>query len=91
MFGWEIVFRRKEPVRPDPLEFHDELIRHNVGDDYTHGERYADFTKTFGLDPVGKRVLFQIFEWGGMFTGAPIDNAANSRAAPGPGSRHIDL
>ena len=79
MFGWQIAFRRKTPDMPDPLEFHDELIRHNIGDDYTHGERYADFTKTFMLDPVGKRVLFQIFEWGGMFTGAPLEDAAMQR------------
>ena len=46
----------------------DLLRRHKLGpEQYTAKDRHNDFIRTFTQDPAGMRVLFQIYDWGGMY------------------------
>jgi hypothetical protein len=60
---------------PDPLAFYARLEQAYSGRDYTNAQRYRDFVRTFfdEENPAGKRVLYQIFMWAGMFTSGPVE------------------
>ena len=60
--------RKPDPLPPpDILAFMEFVRRGRFPDEYTAEERYADFRRVFMSDPVGQRVLYQIFDWGGLF------------------------
>lgn len=62
----------KEPATipaPDPFKFLEYIRRGAVPADYKVREQHSDFMRVFE-GPYGQRVLFQIFDWGGMFATA---------------------
>jgi hypothetical protein len=67
--------------RPDIQAFLDYARRGRIGEEYTGGQQYSDFLKTFGMDPVGQRVLYQICDWAGMFSiNGPCDDSELQRS-----------
>ena len=65
------VFKPKPLPPPDVLAFMEFIRRGRIPEDYDTEERYSDFRKVFMSDPVGQRVLYQIFDWAGLFGTSP--------------------
>ncbi len=58
---------RRRLAAPDPEAFLAELARAHPGRDYSKADRYADFRGLFLGDERGRRVLYEILSWSGMY------------------------
>lgn len=63
----------------DPLEFFERLRLVHFGPSYSEVDRYQDFRKVFLDTTEGRRVLYQLFDWGHVFhtnmvPGASVDS-----------------
>ena len=59
-------FKRRVPSRPDPEAFLADLRASARTERYSDIDRRRDFRQVFS-GAGGKRVLYQIMDWGGMF------------------------
>lgn len=60
-------FRRHRVGDPDPEAFLAELAASHPGKGYKPIDRYRDFRRVFLDDEQGRRVLYELLAWGGMF------------------------
>lgn len=73
MFGFLRRWRKRARAEtdigaPDIEAFFDSLLRVQVGKDhYTAMDRYRDFRRVFGETEAGRRVLWQILDWTGLY------------------------
>lgn len=63
-------FRRHRVGDPDPEAFLAELAASHPGKGYTKMDRYRDFRRVFLSDEQGRRVLYEIMAFCGMFQSA---------------------
>ncbi len=67
---WSRVLRLRKPAQHwqvDPEKFLDDLNEHQFGSYDNEKQRLQDFKATFGT-PHGRRVLYMIMLWGGVFS-----------------------
>jgi hypothetical protein len=80
------------PAKPDPEAFHAQLRAafKAIAPDYDKAQRLRDFKAVFQTgganEQQAKRVLFQLFEWGFMYTPLPANKPERAE-----GSRYICL
>ena len=60
-------FRRHRVGNPDPEAFIAELAASHPGKGYRPMDKYRDFRRLFLETDQGRRVLYEILGWGGMF------------------------
>ena len=68
MIRWP--FRRHSKGTPDPEAFLAELAASHPGKGYKPMDRYRDFQRVFLGDEQGKRVLYEVMTFCGMFRSA---------------------
>lgn len=68
MIRWP--FRRHRVGNPDPEAFLAELAASHPGKGYRPMDRFRDFKKVFLSDEQGRRVLYEILSFCGMFRSA---------------------
>jgi len=73
-------------LTPDPIAFLEFVRRGAVPVDYKVREQHSDFMRAFE-GPSGQRVLFQIFDWGGVF--ATAGSASNEQLQRLEGRREL--
>ena len=63
-------FRRYRVGDPDPEAFIAELAASHPGKSYTKMDRFRDFQRVFLTDDQGRRVLYEVLSFCGMFMSA---------------------
>ncbi len=76
--------------KPDPERFFAELAAAELGPRYTEMDRYRDFRRVFLGSAEGKRVLYQLFEWGHLFRSSYVAGDAYATHLQ-EGERNIGL
>lgn len=65
-------WRRHRVGTPDPEGFLSELARSYPGKAYRPMDRYRDFRRVFLDSEQGRRVLYEILSWSGMFRSSAV-------------------
>lgn len=77
--------------QPDPEAFFAELASAHAGKNYTKMDKYRDFRRVFLDSEEGKRVLYEILSWGGMFRPSSRGNFDTNETFFHDGERNLAL